>query len=354
MAPLVLMSSSSGTSILVIGGTGTIGRHLVTASLDAGHPTAVLVRPAAAAEDPAKASLLEAFKTRGASLIYGDINDAEALVAAIKQAGDVVISATGHSSPEEVESQLRIVAAIKEAGNVRRFLPSEYGCDVEHVAEHMVEPARSILGAKVRVRHALKAAGIPHTIVCSNWAQGFLLPRAGDPQLPDGRPPDTTATIFGDGQVQATFVNEQDMSRVAIKAVQDPRTLNKKLHVCPPTNLCSLNQLVSLWEDKIGKPLHRHYVAEEELLKKIQESPFPLNFQLAIVHASFIAAGRAPSTKRNIHTKDSHGETMTQGVDDVDATQLYPGISYITVKDYLDALPPHNTLRSDGSRPDSR
>jgi phenylcoumaran benzylic ether reductase len=184
---------------------------------------------------------------------------------------------------------------------VQRFLPSEYGCDVEHVAEHMVEPARSILGAKVRVRHALKAAGIPHTIVCSNWAQGFLLPRAGDPQLPDGRPPDTTATIFGDGQVQgilslspparvracvcmlpswssssslllfsATFVNEQDMSRVAIKAVQDPRTLNKKLHVCPPTNLCSLNQLVSLWEDKIGKPLHRHYVAEEELLKKIQ------------------------------------------------------------------------------------
>ncbi|PWZ55082.1 Isoflavone reductase A622 [Zea mays] len=275
MAPLVLKSSSSGTSILVIGGTGTIGRHLVTASLDAGHPTAVLVRPAAAAEDPAKASLLEAFKTRGASLIYGDINDAEALVAAIKQAGDVVISATGHSSPEEVESQLRIVAAIKEAGNVKRFLPSEYGCDVEHVAEHMVEPARSILGAKVRVRHALKAAGIPHTIVCSNWAQGFLLPRAGDPQLPDGRPPDTTATIFGDGQVQ--------------------------------------------------------------------ESPFPLNFQLAIVHASFIAAGRAPSTKRNIHTKDSHGETMTQGMDDVDATQLYPGISYITVKDYLDALPPHNT-----------
>lgn len=86
----------------------------------------------------------------------------------------------------------------------------------------------------------------------------------------------------------------------------------------------------------------------------VAESPFPLNFQLAIVHASFIAAGRAPSTKRNIHTKDSHGETMTQGMDDVDATQLYPGISYITVKDYLDALPPHNTLRSDGSRPDSR
>jgi hypothetical protein len=60
--------------------------------------------------------------------MQGDINDAEALVAAIKQAGDVVISATGHSSPEEVESQLRIVAAIKEAGNVRvrTFTSSAY------------------------------------------------------------------------------------------------------------------------------------------------------------------------------------------------------------------------------------
>lgn len=50
--------------------------------------------------------------------MQGDINDGEALVAAIKQAGDVVISAVGHSWPEEVESQLRIVAALKQTGNV--------------------------------------------------------------------------------------------------------------------------------------------------------------------------------------------------------------------------------------------
>jgi nucleoside-diphosphate-sugar epimerase len=32
--------------VLVIGGTGNIGRHLVMGSLNAGHPTTVLVRPA--------------------------------------------------------------------------------------------------------------------------------------------------------------------------------------------------------------------------------------------------------------------------------------------------------------------
>jgi len=50
--------------------------------------------------------------------LQGGINEHEGLVAAIKQA-DVVISAVGHSSPEEVESQLKIVAAIQEAGGVQ-------------------------------------------------------------------------------------------------------------------------------------------------------------------------------------------------------------------------------------------
>ncbi|CAM0145492.1 unnamed protein product [Urochloa decumbens] len=265
------LSSSSSCRILVIGGTGMIGQHLVKASLAAGHPTAVLVRPASVA---AKATLVEAFKARGANIVY-------------------------------------------------RFVPSEYGCDVE-LAEQMLEPARSILGAKVRVRESLQAAGVPHTIVCSYWSQGFLLPRAGNPQA-DG-PPRTTATIFGDGQVQGFFVHENDMSRVAIKAVQDPRTLNKILHVRPPSNLCSLNQLVSLWENKIGKILQKHYVAEQELRNKVRESPFPLNLQLAIVHATLVGQG---------HTK--HKKKLAAAAD-VEATQLYPDMSYITVQDCLDAL----------------
>ena len=82
---------------------------------------------------------------------------------------------------------------------MQRFLPSEYGCNVE-LAEQMLEPARSILGAKLRVREAVRAAGIPHTIISSNWSQGFLLPRAGNPEA--NGPPDNSVTIFGDGKLQ--------------------------------------------------------------------------------------------------------------------------------------------------------
>jgi hypothetical protein len=58
------------------------------------------------------------------------------------------------------------------------------------------------------------------------------------------------------------------------------------------------------------------------------ESPFPLNFQLAIVHATFIAAGQGPGPTKNKMTA-----MTTEGEEDVDATQLYPGMSYVSVKD---------------------
>lgn len=128
--------------------------------------------------------------------MQGDLHDHESLVAACKQV-DVVVSGVGHHGPDLEAGQLKIVAAIKEAGNIKRFVPSEYGCDVDQVdLEAVMEPARSIILAKIRVRQAVREAGIPHTFMCSYWAHGFVLPRLGNPQV--NGPADTTATIFGD------------------------------------------------------------------------------------------------------------------------------------------------------------
>lgn len=60
------------------------------------------------------------------------------------------------------------------------------------------------------------------------------------------------------------------MGAVAMKAVEDRRTLNKILHLRPQQNLCSLDKLISLWESKMGKTLEKTYVSEEELMKKVQ------------------------------------------------------------------------------------
>lgn len=52
--------------------------------------------------------------------------------------------------------------------------------------------------------------------------------------------------------------------------MDDPRTLNRTIYLRPPGNVLSVNELIEIWERKIGKNLERIYVTEEELLKKIQ------------------------------------------------------------------------------------
>ena len=68
----------------------------------------------------------------------------------------------------------------------------------------------------------------------------------------------------------AVFNKEDDIGTYTIKAVDDPRTLNKNLYVRPPQNTYSYNEIVSLWEKKIGKTLEKIYVPEEQVLKNIQ------------------------------------------------------------------------------------
>jgi len=52
--------------------------------------------------------------------------------------------------------------------------------------------------------------------------------------------------------------------------VDDLRTLNKILHVRPAANVISFNELVALWEKKIGKILEKIYVPEDQVLQSIR------------------------------------------------------------------------------------
>ena len=64
-------------------------------------------------------------------------------------------------------------------------------------------------------------------------------------------------------------MKEEDVGTFAIKAADDPRTLNKTLYLRLPANTLSFNELVALWEKKIGKTLEKVYVPEEQVVKLI-------------------------------------------------------------------------------------
>ncbi|KAL4272891.1 hypothetical protein GQ457_13G008480 [Hibiscus cannabinus] len=300
------------SKILIIGGTGYIGKFIVEASAKEGHPTFVLVRESTLS-DPVKGKIIDNFKNLGVHVLIGDLNDHESLVKAIKQV-DVVISTVGSL---QITDQVKIIAAIKEAGNVKRFLPSEFGTDVD--LNNAVEPAKSAFGQKAQIRRAIEAEGIPYTYVPCNCFAGYFLPTLSQPGATS--PPRDKVVILGDGNAKAVFNHEDDIGTYTIKTVDDPRTLNKTLFIRPPKNTYSFNELVALWEKLIGSTLEKTYVPEEQVLKQIQESPIPINIVLSISHSIFVNGDGT-----NFEIKPEIG---------FEASELYPDVKYTTVEEIL-------------------
>nr|QPF70282.1 eugenol synthase 4 [Ocimum basilicum] len=302
------------SKILIIGGTGYIGKFIVEASAKSGHPTFALLRESAVS-DPAKSQLIEGFKSSGVTILIGDLNDYESLVKAVKQV-DVVISTVGAL---QLGDQKNIIAAIKEAGNIKRFYPSEFGNDVDRT--RAVEPAKSAFAEKAKIRRAIEASGIPYTFVSSNYFAGYSLPTLSQPGLFAPPPPKDKIFIYGDGTAKAVFNDEHDIGTYTIKSVDDPRTVNKVMYIKPPKNIYSFNELVALWEKKIGKTVEKEYLPEDKLLKMIEESPIPVNVILAINHSTYV---KGDQTYFEIDPSVA-----------VEASELYPDVKYTTVEEYL-------------------
>ncbi|KAK4804890.1 hypothetical protein SAY86_004707 [Trapa natans] len=257
--------------ILIIGATGYIGKFIAAASTKAGHPTFALIRESTLS-NPDKANLVQEIKSSGIDIVPGDISDHDGLVKAIKEV-DVVISTVGK---DQLANQDKLIAAIKEAGNIKRFFPSEFG---------------------------------------------YFLPALSQPRLAAKAPPRDEVVILGDGNAKAIYNFEEDIASYTIRAVDDVRTLNKILYIRPPENIYSLNELVVLWEKKMGNTLERIYIPEEQVLKDIQESSGHNSMILSISHSVFVKGDQT-----NFEMKPSLG---------VEASQLYPDIKYLTVDEFL-------------------
>uniref|UniRef100_A0A803MMX2 NmrA-like domain-containing protein n=1 Tax=Chenopodium quinoa TaxID=63459 RepID=A0A803MMX2_CHEQI len=258
---------ASKSKVLIIGATGCIGKFIVEASVKSGHQTFALVRE----ETFSKVDTQEYFKSHNdVEVLVGDIYDHESLLRAMKKV-DVVISTVGHRSHSNIliQDQRKIIAAIKESRNIKRFLPSEFGMDVDRVSG--VEPAQSLIEAKSQIRRVIEEENIPYTVVCSYYFARTSIQTFFQPELK--APPRDRVYILGDGTTKGIYNMEEDIAMYTIKAMDDPRTLNKILHILhisPPANIYSFNELVSLWENKLGKKLEKIYVKEEQLLKNIQ------------------------------------------------------------------------------------
>ncbi|GAB2291271.1 Probable pinoresinol-lariciresinol reductase 3, variant 2 [Dionaea muscipula] len=301
--------------VLVIGATGNLGYHIAKASIGSSHPTFALVRKSPLSLPP-RSLKLQSLTDSGVLLLKGSLEDEASLVEAVNRV-DVVICAIPSRS---VLDQKLLIRIIKRAGSIKRFIPSEFGLDPDKVQISGMD--YSFYSRKAEIRRLVEAEGIPHTYISCNFFMSYLLPSLVQPGLK--APPRDKLTIFGDGNVKGVFVNEVDVAAYTINAIDDPQTINKVLHLRPPGNVYTMNELVGLWEIKIGKKLDKTYVPEDELLKKIKETQYPDNMDLIFIYSAFV---KGDQTYFDIESSGG-----------VEGSHLYPHVRYTTISEYLDAL----------------
>ncbi|XP_047342290.1 leucoanthocyanidin reductase-like [Impatiens glandulifera] len=313
---LVLSSSAAPKTLLptlVIGATGFIGQFVAEASLDGGWPTYILLRAPAANSSSSKAKATKSLQEKGAIIIYGDMKDQKLVEKILKDHKiGIVISVVGG---EGILDQITLIQAIKSVGTIKRFLPSEFGHDVDRTDP--VEPGLNMYKEKRLVRRFTEESGIPYTYICCNSVASW--PYYDNTHPSEVLPPLDRFHIYGDGTVKAYFVAGADIGKYTMKTVDDGRTINKLVHFRPTCNYLNVNELASLWEKKIQRVLPRITVSENDLLSAAAENIIPESIVASFTHDIFI-----------------NGCQIKFGIDgpnEVEVTTLYPEECFKTVDD---------------------
>ncbi|XP_042388789.1 probable pinoresinol-lariciresinol reductase 3 isoform X1 [Zingiber officinale] len=219
----------------------------------------------------------------------------------------------------EVLQQRLLIQVIKEARCIKRFIPCEFGADPDKV--HILGMDYDFYEKKAEIRRCIEKENLPHTYICCNFFQRYLLPSLVQPGLK--APPRDKVHIFGEGNIKAVFVDEKDVATFTICAIDDTRTLNKVVYLRPQGNVYSLNELVEIWEVKIGKKLEKIYITEEQLLRSIHEIPYPSNMEMIFIYSAFV---KGDHTYFGINSSG------------LDGSKLYPHVRCKTVDEYLSTL----------------
>ncbi|KAI4385828.1 hypothetical protein MLD38_003821 [Melastoma candidum] len=299
--------------ILVFGGTGYIGKYLVQASVSMAHPTLVYARPSSPLTPPANLKLRDRFRSIGVTIIEGTLEEHEKLVSTMKVV-DVVISALPYP---KVLDQLKIIDAIVVAGNIKRFVPSDFGCEEDRISA--LPPFEAVLEKKRKVRRAVEEAGIPFTYISGNCCGAYFVNLLLHPHEKSR----DDVVVYGTGEAKAVFNHEEDVAQSTIRAAVDPRARNRLVVCRPLKNAISQLDLLSLWEKKTGRSFEKRFLPDEELVRLSNTLPDPENIPVSILHAIFVRGGTVG---------------FELGKDDIEASEFYPDLKFATVDDILEVF----------------
>ncbi|KAL4964307.1 uncharacterized protein BDV14DRAFT_209446 [Aspergillus stella-maris] len=199
----------SKSNILFFGATGAIGSYIIAAlvkSRDQFNRIAVFTSPNTL---QTKSAVINALKEHGVEFIVGDVNNKEDVVAAFEGI-DTIVSALGRGV---ITQQINLVQWADETAHIKRFLPSEYGTDIEYSPLSAGEKPHQ---AKLKVRAALRASkDLEYAFVVTGpYADvPFFLDRKQDEEGGSWDVKQRRAVIVGGGEERVSLVACEDVGK---------------------------------------------------------------------------------------------------------------------------------------------
>jgi uncharacterized protein YbjT (DUF2867 family) len=197
-------------SLLVIGGTGTLGRQIVLQALTKGYQVRCVVR------NFRKASFL---KEWGAELVYGDLSRPETIPPCFKGITAVIDASTSRASELDSlkkvdwEGKLCLIEAAKVA-NIQRFI---------FFSTQNVEQFQNIPLMKIKngIEIKLKESGIPYTTFrLTGFYQG-LIEQYAIPIL------ENLPIWVTNENTYISYMDTQDIAKFCLRSLQIPQTENQ-------------------------------------------------------------------------------------------------------------------------------
>ncbi|QKD02807.1 NmrA family NAD(P)-binding protein [Mesorhizobium loti] len=247
------------SSTLIIGATGLLGAEMAKASAGNGDHVHVLLRPSTAANE----ARIRPLRDIGATVHIGDLDDYDSLMRAVGQVDRVISSVHVGSA-----SEMTLVRAVKDAG-VSRYVPSAgFGLDFAAAAPGSIEP----LDIKRAVFDAVRQADLPYTVIYTNGFFSTWLATLGDLTRFGSAPlPPDEVTLYGEGNVLATFVSEKDIAAVTMRALEDPNAVRREIRIAQ--NRVTQSAMIDLWRQVSGRSPRIARMSAEELEALIAVAP---------------------------------------------------------------------------------
>ena len=229
-------------SILVIGGTGTLGRQIVKQALDEGYQVKCLVR------DFRRSAFL---KDWGAELIYGDLSIPSTLPLAFKGVKIIIDSATvrptSNYTSENIDWRGKLaLLEIAKLIKVKKII-------FFSILNASKNPSIPLLDLKIKVEKELENSGLNYTIFqCSGFFQG-LISQYALPVL-------ESETIWLPGNpAPLAYLDTQDAAKAIVQTLKTPECNNKKISLIGE-KFWTPKEIIQLCERLSGKTAKISYI----------------------------------------------------------------------------------------------